>query len=493
MNQELFQIVIQYLKRNYPEICNQSPIVNDNLNTLSEQQFKDKVINGMWDEIDDNLSDYDSNEIVKTTLFKLIEQRIQETLEKGDQTGALELLRSRLTPLKLFPDRIHQLAQDILLMKAAPRYRSILAQEICGELRKVDGLILPENRLEELIQQACAYQRINCPFHLKDDENVSNLWTDHKCLRSEPLKLKAVDVECKCVARISNKEILNVFMSKSGRNVFVVDDDSKVISYSIDNSNTVNTTQSKSFVTCESATFWPKITDKLPELIGSQLLISPVMTEEEQLNYKTLFSGGNLLSIAITADANLVICSNEDQNTTIFDAKDGKVIHSWIRLRCSHLLTSQNPADKYFLAVSDNGSILQISTESFDVMRTLPSMNERLHVSSAYLDEKRLLIGYNNSTLYYYEDWQSYEHPTRIFRGHICTQFRVNSILSRYDTNLALSCSENGSIYGWNIATGRLIYEIVLHERCSNDILEIGPGRFVTCGDDGKLCQWKLK
>jgi len=197
--------------------------------------------------------------------------------------------------------------------------------------------------------------------------------------------------------------------------------------------------------------------------------------------------------MALTAEKEFVICSTEGQNTTIFDMNEGKVIHSWIRLRCSHLLTPQNASDKYFLAVSDNGVILQISTESFETIKIIPSMNERLQVSSAYLDGRRLLIGYNNSTLYYYEDWQNYEHPTRIFRGHTCTKFRINSILSRFDRNLALACSENGSIYVWNIETGRLIFEINLHDKCSNDIMEIGQERFLTCGDDGKLYEWKLK
>jgi hypothetical protein len=519
MNRDLFQIVSQYIEKNYPEIWtfSSSNFKNSNsendkgIQKLSEQEVKDAIVDGKWDELIEGLkakivaenkteskteseteskSNQDDNKVIKENLFKLIEQKIQETLDKGNQTEALEILRNHLSPLKIFPDRIHQLAQDILLMRATPVNRYILAQEVFGELRKLKGLILSENRLEELIEDAKEYQKIKCPFHVNTENDWDwCLWTDHNCQRCGPIKLKAEDVQRKEISIDSTGELLNLFMSTDGKNVFVIDEDGNVHIYSINDHN-FRTITIESHNAINPITFWPRITDKLPELINREVLISNVLGDE--VESKKLFPVENPISIAITADDQFLICSNEGQSTTLFDMKNGKVVHSWIRLRCSHLMTPQNSAEKYFLAVSDHGSILQISTESFETIRTIPSMNERLHVSSVYLDGKRLLIGYNNSTIYYYDNWQEYEHPTRIFRGHSCTKFRVNSILSRYDINLALSCSENGSIYGWNIETGRLVYVIDLHGKCSNDIMEIGQGRFMTCGDDGKLYEWKL-
>ena len=493
MNSELLQIISQYLKQNYPEIWSKLPIEsNFDTKAISEQQLKDAIINGKWDEIVEELQerfdDFESQEIIKMTLFKLIEQKIQEKLENGCQTEALEILRNSLSPLKLLPDRIHQLAQNILLMRATPMNRYVLAQEICEELRqKVNGLILSDNRLEELIEQALKYQRIKCPFHAKNNNEVSGLWTDHKCASNGPLKLKPADVERKEIPHNSRGELLNLYISKNGCNLVVTDDDCEVFVYCLNEANYETKRHSASI---ETLNFWPKTTDKLPVTNDKYVSISNLSGNDE--NRGKVFNVEGPISMALTADEEFVIFSTEGQITTIFDTKETKVLHSWIRLRCSHLLTPQNTNEKYFLAVSDNGNILQISTESFETIRTLPSMNERLQVSSAYLDGKRLLIGYNNSTLYYYEDWQNYEHPTRILRGHKCTKFRVSSILSRYDQNLAISCSENGSIYVWNLETSRLIYEIVLHDKCSNDILEIGRGKFVTCGDDGKIYEWKL-
>lgn len=496
--QELFQIVSQYLNQNYPEIWNKISLNianNNDTEKLSEQELKDAIINGKWDELIEQLAakfetklDCNSIEIIKATFFKLIEQKIQETLENGNQTEALEILRNCLSPLKLFPDRIHKLAQDILLMRAAPINRNSLFQEIYEELKKVEGLILPANRLEELINEAREYQKIKCPFHV-NHENGSSLWTDHKCITSCPLKLRPPDVRRREISISSRGELLNIFMSTNENNLFIIDDESDLYVYVIDDS-AGNAKKMSSRNVMQSITFWPRISNKLPEKINREVFISNVLEDDEK---RTRLTTENPISMALTADKEFIICSTEGQNTTIFDMNEGKVIHSWIRLRCSHLLSPQNPSDKYFLAVSDNGAILQISTESFETIKTIPSMNERLQISSAYLDGRRLLIGYSNSTLYYYEDWQNYEHPTRIFRGHICTKFRVNSILSRFNRNLALSCSENGSIYVWNIDTGRLVYEIGLHQKCSNDIMEIGQGQYLTCGDDGKLYEWKLK
>lgn len=483
-HEQLLQIVSQFLKQKYPEIWNGMAVEFMNDEGMSEKHLKDVIIDGRWDELIDELSTkYEGEEIVKVNLFKLIEQKIHETLGKGNQTEALEILRKSLSPLELFPERIHKLAQDILLMRAASKSRYSLAQEICSDLKKVNGLILSENRLEELVEQACEYQKMKCPFHVNDRSESANIWVDHKCKRNGPLKLKAEDAERKEIVVESSGELLNLYLSKNGEKLVAINDNSDTFLYEFDAPGR----KAKRLGSCnsmESLNFWPKITDNLIEINGKNLSISNLVTPSPS------FPVDNPISIAITADTEFCICSTEGQITTLYDLKDGKVLHSWVRLRCSHLLTPRNPIDKYFLAVSDNGSILQISTESFKVLKTLPSINERVQVSSAFLDGERLLVGYNNSTLYYYEDWQEYEHPTRIFRGHSCTKFRVNCILSRFNPNLALSCSENGSIYAWNIATGRLTHEIAVHEKCSNDILELGMGKFVTCGDDGKLYEW---
>jgi hypothetical protein len=522
MNRELFQILSQYMEKKYPEIWtsnfessnkDKDKDKGNGIQKLSEQEVKDAIINGKWDELIEGLKakivtenktetetefkieskskqDDNKNKVIKENLFKLIEQKIQETLYKGNQTEALEILRNHLSPLKIFPDRIHQLAQDILLMRATPVNRYILVQEVFGELRKLKGLILSENRLEELIEDAKEYQKIKCPFHVNNvNDSDWCLWTAHNCQRSGPIKMKAENVQRREILTHSTGELLNLLMSTDGKNVFIIDEDGNVHIYPINDPN-FRAINISSHNAIHPITFWPRITDKLPELINREVSISNVLGNE--VESKKRFPIENPISIAITADDQFLICSTEGQSTTLFDMKNGKVVHSWIRLRCSHLMTPQNSAEKYFLAVSDHGSILQISTESFETIKTIPSMNERLNVSSVYLDGKRLLVGYNNSTIYYYDDWQGYEHPTRIFRGHSCTKFRVNSILSRYDRNLALSCSENGSIYGWNIETGRLVYVIDLHEKCSNDIMEIGQGQFITCGDDGKLYEWKL-
>jgi WD40 repeat protein len=148
------------------------------------------------------------------------------------------------------------------------------------------------------------------------------------------------------------------------------------------------------------------------------------------------------------------------------------------------------------LAFTYNDTILQISTDpddSYALIKTIPMViEENEAISSVFLEGKRLLVSLTNSTIYYYDDWINYGQPTRIFRGHKCRKMRVKAVLSRYNPNQILSGSEDGSIYVWNINSGRLIYVLKVHEKAATDLIEIGPNEYASCGAEGCIYSWLL-
>ena len=497
---DILQLISQYLHEKYPEITNKLPVCVED--RFSDKQLNEAVMDGRWDDILNQIDQVRRTKIdngddgsvkrLNTGKFKIFEQKVQESLLNKNQTQALEILRNNLSPMKMFPDRIHQLAQNILLSKADPKDRVAFAQELFIDLKSVPGLLIVENRLEELVEQAVEYQILKCPYHYNRD--VCDIWYDHQCSINGPILLQPKDLVSKRIEipKSCPGDLFNLFLSPDNSTLTVLNDAGAVAIFARDSEGDWKCLKIEGYVgEGTPSSVWPKHSWKIPG-------INFVHNNDEQgilqfTNDAKLLES-NTISIAYMPDTDQVIKSTEGQCTVLYDSRQDRVIHSWVRLRCSHILTPAREDERYFFAAGDNGDILQISTESFEIMRKIPTMNERLQVSAAYLDEDRLLVGYNDSTIYYYEDWLNYEHPTRIFRGHKCTTYRVNSILSRYDRNTVLSCSENGSIYVWKIESGRLIFEIKIHKNgtCVNDIIEIGKGTFVTCGDGNELYEWTL-
>lgn len=489
VNDQILQLISQYLMKTNPEISNQ---LSTNVSELfSSQKLKEFVVEGRWDDLVNKLSEYKNIEIVDKSIFKIIEQKIHEILNFGNQTLALEILRNELSPLNRFPERIHQLAQSILLMRTEPIDRELLAQELIVELKKVAGLMITDNRLEELIQQALEYQKlVNCPFHIERNDQSLDLWYDHDCKIDETIVLELGHLEGKIIPIESTMDILRILISSDGTRLVVFDDNGELFNYEKIGQHEWNFSK-KMTTLLDSVTIWPNIVQRYPQSHNQEQILFKTLNEPSTTEELSIEAP---LSMAFMPNQNFVICSIEDQTTTLFDLKEGKPIHSWIRLRCSHILTPRREDEKYFLAASDSGNILQISTETFQVIKTIPGINDKLQISSVDLDGKRLLVGCNDSTIYYYDDWLNYSHPTRIFRGHFCKKYQIKSILSRHDRNIVISCSENGSIYLWNLSSGRLIFQIKIFPEncCVNDILEVGPRRFICCGDGGKLYQFAI-
>lgn len=499
MNEEVLQLISQYLLQFYPEITKNIPIkFNENL--LTGHQLKEQIENGNWDSILNRLDVYGHERIPNKKIaiqkFKIIEQKIHERLANGDQTEALNILRSELSPMSIFPEKIYQLAQNILKSDAKPKDRVTFAEELFHELKSVPGLIIAENRLEEIVEQAKEYQRIKCPFHYNRKMELS-IWHDHKCPITDTIILRAEDVNMKRIEKCEDdkNDLISLLTFQDYSRLMVIDSDYLMKIYSRnDKGEWTRKAEQLNTKVCDPQSIWPKILKKTTiETVSN--------SDHDDINQKTILffmtkELSDTISIAILpgTEYDYAVKSTKDQFTVYYNLKSGEILHSWIRLRCSHILTPFDQSENYFLAVNDNCNILQISTETFEVLKSIPAIDEKLQISSAYLDGERLLVGYNNSTIYYYDDWKNVGHPCRIFRGHKCTKYRINSILSRFDPNILISCSENGIIYVWNLESGRLIYEIKVHTegKCVNDVIEMGPRSFISCADRNELIEWTL-
>lgn len=154
--------------------------------------FMQHILNGNWDESINTLHKIGlSNEsMVKSASFLILEQKYLELLQIDKVMEALKTLRTEIAPLSINNNRIRELSSFI--MSPSPsgligspceeNSRAKSRTKLLEELQKLlpPAIMIPENRLEDLVEQALLLQRDSCVFHNASDQEMS-LYTDHDC------------------------------------------------------------------------------------------------------------------------------------------------------------------------------------------------------------------------------------------------------------------------------------------------------------------------
>lgn len=155
--------------------------------------LESQILSGNWDGCTGNLiamKDW-MDETRTSALFLAFKQRLLEYLNRGDDAMALSVLRKEVSALRLGKDKAHKLAQSILYLKdmefgkvddnAVHELRKLLLVE----LEKVlpPAIMLPERRLEHLVETAVTAQIDSCMYHNTLDE--VSLYEDHCCGRDQ--------------------------------------------------------------------------------------------------------------------------------------------------------------------------------------------------------------------------------------------------------------------------------------------------------------------
>ncbi|KAL7002131.1 WD repeat-containing protein 26 [Sarracenia purpurea var. burkii] len=158
--------------------------------------FMQQVMDGKWDESLSTLHTIDlaDESIVKSASFLILEQKFLELLNEGKLMEALSTLRNEIVPLSTNMGRVHELAASIIspsqtvVLGLSSRDNSS-ANSRSRFLEKLQKLLpaavmIPERRLEHLVEQALDMQRFNCVFHNTFDSELS-LLSDHQCGRNQ--------------------------------------------------------------------------------------------------------------------------------------------------------------------------------------------------------------------------------------------------------------------------------------------------------------------
>ncbi|KAL5529369.1 hypothetical protein ACEPAG_5354 [Sanghuangporus baumii] len=161
-------------------------------------QFRSCILNGRWADAESSLPSLGVNdeESLRVSRFLISQQKYLELLELQSVNAALHVLRNELAPLNVDVDELHSLSSLIMCSNAEDLRQRAKWDGAAGTSRRTllsslqrfisPSIMMPQRRFAALIEQAFAYQRMNCLYHNTPYAPESfSLYTDHRCSRED--------------------------------------------------------------------------------------------------------------------------------------------------------------------------------------------------------------------------------------------------------------------------------------------------------------------
>ena len=184
--------------------------------------------------------------------FYLLEQKFIEILDSGDGVAAIKCLRNELTPLGVNISQLHELSHKLIPNIAAngsassgrkistnaseesfskDRFKNVEAarRRALQALQKYvpAGTLLPEGRLEELVEQALTSQIERCRLHNTSHPRLS-------LLRDYSAGVEQLPLHCAQILKGHTSEVWHLQFSHDGKMLATSGRDMKVIIWKIE-------------------------------------------------------------------------------------------------------------------------------------------------------------------------------------------------------------------------------------------------------------------
>ncbi|KAL0914473.1 hypothetical protein M5K25_014822 [Dendrobium thyrsiflorum] len=465
-----------------------------NLYSSTVSLFRKQVLDGNWDESVATLEKIDlSEQILKSASFLIWEYKFFNHLEKDEVMDALETLRNQIAPLKINMKRVHELSSCVvqssrhgLLGFANMEIDSEkLGLKLLEELNKLlpPTVMIPEKRLENLVEQALCLQRETCFLHNSIDKTLS-LYTDHQCGEDQiPLKtlqvLQGHDNEVWCLQFSHEGKYLA--SSSNDRSVIIweVHEDAEVLlKYTLHG-------HQKPVVTIA----WSP---------DDRYLLSCGMEESIRCWDVSLGvclhvyekSGLGLISCVWSPAGKQFFCCVTDRSISLWDL-EGNEVECWKGQR-----TTKNSdmavTNRYIITMCREMTILLLDREAR--IEKLIEEDQMITSFSLSKDEKFLLVNLLNQEIHL---WNIADAPMLVakYAGHKHSRFVIRSCFGGFEDSFIASGSEDSQVYIWHRKTGTLIRVLPGHSGAVNCVSwnPSNPHMLASGSDDHTIRIWGIK
>jgi WD40 repeat protein len=457
--------------------------------------FMQQVLDGKWDECLATLHTMSlaDESIAKGASFLILEQKFLELLKEGKLMDALGTLRNEIVPLSINKGRVHELAASIL----SPSQTVVLglSSQDAGEnsrsrfLEKLQKLLpaaamVPERRLEHLVEQALDMQRLNCVFHNTLDSELS-LLSDHQCGRNQ------IPSQTSQVLHAHEDEVWFLQFSHSGKYLAssskdrsaviweVKDNGQLVLKHSLTGHQKPVLTVSWSSDDCQLLT------------CGLEEVIRRWDVSSGECIYVYERPGVGLVSCGWFPDGKGIVSGMTDKSICLWDL-DGRELECWKGQR------TVNISD---MAITDDGKrIISICKETAILLLDREAKFERLIEEEQVItsfslskDNKFLLVTLINQEIHLWSIVEDVKLVSK-YRGHKRTRFVIRSCFGGFEQAFIASGSEDSQVYIWHRGTGELISALPGHSGAVNCVSwnPINPHMLASASDDHTIRIWGL-
>ncbi|XAR53161.1 hypothetical protein NMG60_11021592 [Bertholletia excelsa] len=457
--------------------------------------FMQQVLDGKWDGSLTTLRTIGLSDgtIVKTASFLILEQKFLELLRAEKVMDALRTLRNEIVPLSINTARVHELAACIISPTESLGLLSV--QDSVGAnsrlrfLEKLQKLLpaavmVPERRLEHLVEQALDVQLNNCVFHNTLDSELS-LLSDHHCGRNQ------IPSHTLQVLHSHDDEVWFLEFSHNGKYLASSSKDQSAIIWEVKEDGQVllkhrlTGHQKPVLAVSWSPDDYQLLTCGLEEFIRRWDVNSGDCLHVYER------PGVGLISCGWFPDGKGIVSGMTDKSICLWDL-EGRELECWKGQR------TVNISD---MAMTDDGKrIISICRETAILLLDREAKFERLIEEDQVItsfslskDNKFLLVNLLNQEIHL---WNIEGDPKVVskYKGHRRSRFVIRSCFGGFEQAFIASGSEDSQVYIWHRSTGELLSALPGHSGAVNCVSwnPKNPHMLASASDDRTIRIWGL-
>ncbi|KAF3964919.1 hypothetical protein CMV_010845 [Castanea mollissima] len=458
--------------------------------------FMQQVLDGSWDESVATLKKIGllDESIVKSASFLILEQKFLELLNAEKVMDALNTLRTEITPLCINVTRVRELSSRVVAPSqfvlvgshSQDIVRAKSRSKLLEELQKLlpPTVMIPERRLEHLVEQALLLQRDACPFHNSLDKEMS-LYTDHQCGRDQ------IPSQTLQILRDHSDEVWFLQFSHNGKYLASSSNDRSVIIWEVD----VNHGVSLKHRLCGhqksvcSVSWSPDCNELLTCGVEEAVRRWDVSSGECLHIYEK--AGVGQVSCGWSPDGKWIFSGVNDKSICVWHL-DGRELECWKgqkTLRISDLeITSDG---KQIISMYKEDAILLLDREA-KVERHIEE-DQTITSFSLSRDNRFLLVSLLNQEIHL---WNIEGDPKLVAKyiGHKRARFVIRSCFGGLAQAFIASGSEDSQVYIWHRGSGELIETLPGHSGAVNCVSwnPVNPHMLASASDDRTIRIWGL-
>ncbi|XP_023632564.1 WD repeat-containing protein 26 homolog [Capsella rubella] len=404
--------------------------------------FLEQVNNGEWDKSIVTLKGIQlQNE--KAVTFLLLEQKFFEFLKLEKDTDALGILRKEMLPLGVNNKRVHELASVLISASGKDAECVNPGSKVVEKLQNLfpPAILIPEKRLEYLLEMDLDSQMSCCEFHNIPDSDLS-LYSHHHCgihnIPSETLETLEKHTD----------EVWFLKFSHNGKYLASSSKDKSAIIWEIDAQGKFSEKHKLlGHVNPVAMVLWSP-DDKQVLTCGEDEVIKRWVVDSGECVQTYETDGVGSVSCGWFHDGSGIIGGMADRRICLWNLDGTEIEHEQVQREQKLSDVAMTADGKWLVSV---GRVCEISLFNRETraVRLIPE-EDMITSFSLSKDNKHLLINLITQKIHM---WNIEGEPYLCseYTGHKRSRFIIRSCFGGYKDSFIASGSEDSQVYIWKI------------------------------------------